>query len=185
MHLARPLLTVEAHQSNTRPINPTPCLTLAPWTSRMPCSSESFTNGAKERDHTMKTFGSLGCALLLLSMLGILSCNNASYVRKGAEVKTNTVTITDCVASPDTVQINLNDTLTWLNDSSDKNQYTIHFERTPLPANDAPTGQGQKVKGDFWCNHLHSIHADYCVYPYDLIKADGKKCPDPGVHVTP
>jgi len=133
----------------------------------------------------MKTFGSLGSALLLSSMLGILSCNSATYVPKGAEVRTNTVTITDCVASPDTVQVNLDDTLTWVNGPSDKNQYSIHFDRTPLPANDVQTGQGQKVKGDFWCNDLRSIHAAYCVYPYDLIKVGGGKCPDPGVHVTP
>lgn len=124
---------------------------------------------------------------MFLSMLGILSCNNndASYIKKGAEIKTNTVTITDCVASPDTVQINLNDTLTWVNDSSDKNQYKIHFKKTPLTANDLTTGQGQKVKGDFWCNQLHSIHAAYCVYQYDLVKVGVGACKDPGVHVIP
>jgi hypothetical protein len=134
-----------------------------------------------KREPTMSAFRILGCWLFLFLLVTFLGCGGgAGYVRKGPEVKVNTVTINNCVASPDTVQVNINDTLTWVNDPSDQKQYTIHFKRTPLPANDASTGQGQKVKGDFWCNNLHSR----CVYPYDL-KVGIETCKDPGVHVVP
>ena len=140
----------------------------------------------------MRAFRIGGYWLILFPLLGILGCGGSvGYVQKGAEVKTNTVTINNCNATPDTVQVNVNDTLTWIVDSTDKNKYSVQFNnKTPFnpsgtPLYVVPPGQGQPVTGDSACKYWHWLSASYCVYPYNLIQVGVKTCPDPGVHVTP
>jgi hypothetical protein len=132
----------------------------------------------------MRVFRICGCLLLLVPLLGILGCGSSAYVKKGPEVKTNTVKISNCKADPDTVQVPKDDTLTWTIDSLDVHTYSIKFPgRKPISLSTVPTGQGQKVNGDFWCNYGGWISTSACVYPYDLVQDGSKTCPDPGVHV--
>jgi hypothetical protein len=122
--------------------------------------------------------------LPLVALLGIVGCGGPAYVMKGAEVKTNKVTIKDCTADPDTVQVPKGDTLTWTNDSSDLNHYSISFPKSkPFSSSTVPTGQGQKVNGDFACNYGGWANSNWCRYSYNLIQNDVTTCPDPGVHV--
>jgi len=134
----------------------------------------------------MRAFRICGCWLLLVPLLGILGCGGSAYVKKGPEMKTNTVKISNCKADPDTVQVPKDDTLTWTIDPPDGHTYSINFPKsTPVSSSTVPTGQGQKVNGDFWCNNLGGISTSLCVYPYNLVQDGTKICPDPGVHVVP
>lgn len=134
----------------------------------------------------MRAFRICGCWLLLVTLLGILGCGNTTYSKKGPEVKTNTVKINNCKADPDTAQVPKGDTLTWTIDPSDTHTYSITFPKsTPVSSSTVPTGQGQKIKGDFWCNSLGGISTNLCVYAYNLVQDGSKTCPDPGVHVVP
>jgi hypothetical protein len=140
----------------------------------------------------MRVFRICGCLLLLVLLPGILGCGSRAYVKKGPEVdaKTvnNTVTICNCKANPDTVKIPENQILTWVVDSHDVNTYSISFpKKSPFSSSTVPTGQGLKVKKDFWCKTLGAISTSLCVYPYNLIQypkdTPPTTCHDPGVHV--
>jgi plastocyanin len=134
----------------------------------------------------MRAFRICGCWLLSVALLGILGCGNTTYTKKGPEVKTNTVKISNCKADPDTAQVPKGDTLTWTIDPSDTHTYSIKFTKsTPVSSSTVPTGQGQKVTGDFFCNTLGGISTSLCVYSYNLVQDSSKTCPDPGVHVVP
>ncbi|MGA8618626.1 MAG: hypothetical protein WB660_08940 [Candidatus Sulfotelmatobacter sp.] len=135
----------------------------------------------------MRVFRICGCLLLLVPLIGILGCGGSSYVRKGPETKTNMVKISNCKADPDTVLVPKNDTLTWTIDPPDGHSYSIKFPKSaPVSSSTVPTGQGQKINGDFWCNTFGGISTSLCVYPYNLVQDDTKIiCPDPGVHVVP
>jgi hypothetical protein len=132
----------------------------------------------------MRAFRVCGCCLLLLPLLGVFGCSrSASYVKKGPEVKTDTVKIlANCTADPDTAGVPRGHTLTWnVPDST----YTIHFPKNkPIASADPTPGHGQSVTGDFGCNYLGGISDTFCVYEYDVMK-DSKKCSDPGIHVIP
>jgi len=134
----------------------------------------------------MRAFKICGCALLVAVLIGILGCDNNSYVRKGAEVKANVVTINNCTATPDTVKVPKGETLTWKIDAGDLHSYSIQFPKsTPLSSSSVPPGQDQTVTGDGWCNHGGWLVESWCVYRYNLIQDGSKTCPDPGVHVGP
>jgi hypothetical protein len=122
--------------------------------------------------------------IVFVPLLGILGCSNSAYTKKGPELKTSIVTITNCIANPDTAQVHSGDDLTWNIDPSDSHSYSIQFKgHTPFSSSTVPPGQSQKAKGEFWCNTFGGIHGEYCVYRYDLVQ-DGKTCPDPGVHIV-
>ena len=127
------------------------------------------------------------CWVLTVSLVGILGCNgSSSYTRKGPETKTNTVTINNCDATPDTAQVSRGDNLTWNNDPSDTHSYSIRFKgHTPFSSSTIPPGQSQKVTGEFWCNTFGGLHGNFCQYGYNLVQDGTKTCPDPGVHIVP
>jgi hypothetical protein len=132
----------------------------------------------------MRVFRICGYLLLLVPLFGIVGCGSAAYVIKGPEVKTNTVKISNCKADPDTVQVPKGDTLYWNPDPPDGHTYSIKFPgRKPISLSTVPTGQGQKVNGDFLCNYGGWASTKLCVYSYDLVQIGVKTCPDPGVHV--
>jgi hypothetical protein len=124
------------------------------------------------------------CCVLCLPLLGILGCSDNAYTKKGPETQTNTVTINNCNASPDTARVHRGDNLTW--SVADAHSYSINFKgRTPFSSHTVPPGQSQKANGEFWCNTFGGIHGDYCVYSYDLVQDGSTTCPDPGVHIVP
>lgn len=126
------------------------------------------------------------CWVLFVPLLGILGCSSSAYTKKGPETKTNTVTITNCNANPDTVQVSRGHDLTWNIDVSDSHSYSIRFKgHTPFSSSTVPPGQSQKANGDFWCNTIGAINGNLCVYSYDLVQDGSKTCPDPGVHIVP
>lgn len=134
----------------------------------------------------MRAFRIRGCRLLLVPLFGLFGCSDSAYVKKGPELKTNTVKISNCKADPDTAQVPKGDILTWTIDPPDGHTYSIKFPKSkPVSSSTFPTGQGQNVTGDFWCNNLGGISTSLCVYPYNLIQDGSKTCPDPGVHIVP
>jgi len=135
----------------------------------------------------MRVFRICSCLLLFAPLLGIVGCGGSSaYVKKGPEVKTNTVKVSNCKADPDTVQVAKNDPLIWTVDPPDGHTYSIKFPHArPVSSSTVPIGQTQTVTGDGWCNSLGGIINSLCVYPYQLIQDGATTCPDPGVHVVP
>ncbi len=124
---------------------------------------------------------------LIAAVLGLTGCGARSYVKKGPEKKSDTVTINNCVADPDTVKVPKGQTLTWKVDpqESPPHTYTIEFgSKNPIASSMVPTGQAQKVKGDLSCTLFGWISSKNCLFPYNLIQDDTKTtCKDPGVHV--
>lgn len=134
----------------------------------------------------MRAFRICSCLLLAGLLLGIPGCASSTYVKKGSEVKTNVVKISNCKADPDTARVAKNDTLTWTIDPPEAHTYSIQFPKSsPVSSSTIPPGQGQKVNGDFWCNTFGGPNSSLCVYGYNLIQDGSKTCPDPGVHVVP
>jgi plastocyanin len=135
----------------------------------------------------MRAFRICGSLWLLGALLIAIGCGSANtYVKKGPEKKTDTVTINNCKADPDTVRVPKGSTLTWINDplESPTHTYTIKFHgKKPIASDTAPTGQGQTITGDFACSALGWVSSSHCMYAYDLIQDGSTKCPDPGVHV--
>ena len=132
----------------------------------------------------MRAFRIFGCLLLASALLGIAGCAK-SYVKKGAETQSNTVTINNCSATPDWVKVPRGQTLTWTISPPDGHTYSINFPgSSPVASSTVPPGQAQKVVGDFWCNTLGWM-GSYCEFQYNLIQDGRKTCPDPGVHVVP
>ena len=82
------------------------------------------------------------CCVVCVPLLGILGCSNNAYTKKGPEVMKGSVTITNCNANPDTVQVHRGDDLTW--NSSDGHSYSIHFKgHTPFSSSTIPPGRGR------------------------------------------
>ena len=132
----------------------------------------------------MRVFRICGYLLLLVPLLGNVGCGGPAYVMKGPEVETNTVKISNCKADPDTVKVPKGDTLTWIIDPHDGHAYSIKFPKSkPVSLSTVPTGQGQKVIGDFWCNYGGWASTNLCKYSYNLVQDGASTCPDPGVHV--
>lgn len=135
----------------------------------------------------MRAFKIVSCLWMLGALLSVVGCGGAStYVKKGAEKKTDTVTINNCKADPDTALVPKGSTLTWINDplESPPHTYTIQFPgKKPIASATAPTGQGQTITGDFACSTFGWISSSHCMYPYNLVQDGSKTCPDPGVHV--
>lgn len=124
---------------------------------------------------------------LLAALLALTGCGASSYTKKGQEKKSDTVTINNCVADPDTVIVPKGNTLTWKGDpqESPPHTYTIKFgSKKPIANPTVPTGQGQTVTGDLSCTLFGWISSKNCLFPYQLIQDDTKTtCKDPGVHV--
>jgi hypothetical protein len=137
----------------------------------------------------MRAFRICSCILLAGALVGISGCGlSASYTAKGPEVVTNTVTITNCTATPDAASVNEGDSLTWTATPPDGHTYAVHFSgRRPIPAADAPTAQPQKITADKPCKA--SLGLLWCKYGYSVIQDPGTAhpttCADPGVHVVP
>jgi len=129
------------------------------------------------------------CANCLLSILliGILGCGGSvSYLKKGPEVITNTITINNCLATPDTAQVPDNTIVTWIVDTSDSHTYSINFPKSkPFPTSTISPGKGQTAQRDSACKYFSWLNANYCVYAYNLIQVGVQTCKDPGLHVTP
>jgi len=124
----------------------------------------------------MRTFRTC-CCILCVPLLGILGCTNSHT--KGQPV---TVTITNCKANPDRVDVHRGDDLTWNIEQPDSHSYSISFKgHTPFSSSTVPPGQSQKVVGDLSCNYFGWIHGDFCWYPYAVV---GSNCADPGVHIV-
>jgi hypothetical protein len=126
------------------------------------------------------------CFFAVTLPLGILGCGgNVAYLHKGPEVATSTITINNCLASPDTAQVKKGQTLTWTVDSTDAHTYSINFPKNkPIASATVPTGQGQPVTGDFACKYFGWINANSCVYSYNLIQVGVQTCKDPGIHMV-
>ena len=123
---------------------------------------------------------------LLAALLALTGCGARPYVKKGPEKKSDTVTINNCVADPDTVKVPKGHTLTWNLDprESPPHTYAIKFgSKKPIANGTAPTGQGQTVTGDTSCTLFGWISSKNCLFPYQLIQDGSKTCKDPGVHV--
>jgi len=121
------------------------------------------------------------CWILCVPLLGILGCTNSNH--KGEPI---TVTITNCKADPEMVEVYRGDDLTWKIAPSDNQKYSISFKgHTPVSSSTFPAGQSHKVTGDPWCNVLGRFRDDYCRYRYDLVPDGSKTCADPGVHIVP
>ena len=123
---------------------------------------------------------------LLAALLALKGCGASPNVKKGPEKKSDTVTINNCIADPDTVKVPKGHTLTWNVDpqESPPHTYTIKFgSKKPLANGTAPTGQGQTVTGDTSCTLFGWISSNNCMFPYQLIQDGSKTCKDPGVHV--
>lgn len=136
----------------------------------------------------MKAFKTISSLMLTGALLGFSGCATSTYVRKGADVKTDTVKIKDCTADPDTALVPKGKNLTWVVDplESPPHTYTVQFQgKKPIASSTAPTGQAQQVNGDLSCTVFGGISASACLFPYNLIQDGTKKCPDPGVHVVP
>jgi plastocyanin len=134
----------------------------------------------------------IGCLLVLSGAAVMLNCGGSTaYTKKGPEKPGNTVTINNCNADPDTIAVHKGDVVTWNVDplESPKHTYSVSFSgRKPIASSTAPTGQGQNITSDFWCNNGNWIYEKWCVYGYNLIQTDvspPKTCPDPGVHIIP
>ena len=156
-------------------------LTLPSATMTILCASQLETS---ERVKVMRTFRICGCFLMLFPLLGILGCTKSAYVKKGPEVRTNTVKISACTANPDTARVPKGTTLTWIIDPPDGHSYSVSFpNRTPVSSSTVPIGQAQTVTGDFWCNSLGWTSPGLCLYGYNVVQDGSKTCPDPGVHV--
>jgi hypothetical protein len=130
----------------------------------------------------MRAFRICSCLLLTGALIATPGCSSP-YVEKGAEVRKNIVTISNCKADPYTVRVPKGEKLTWTVDPPEPDHsYLIHFpDRKPVSSADPPTEQAQQVTGDFQCTISLGLS---CKYRYDLTK-DGTACPDPGVHVGP
>jgi len=138
--------------------------------------------------------------LLSVLLLGILGYVDYAHFEKEIRLTAKTVPVKinpDCTVSPpDTVEVSIDDTLTWSPPNGD-HVYSADFtDNTPF----TPTifssvsvvragPPGQQVTGDFFCNKVSVgvswLNKKYCYFPYNLIKDNGKKCSDPGVHVGP
>ena len=125
------------------------------------------------------------CCVLCGPLLGILGCSNNAYTKKGPEVMKGSVTITNCNANPDTVQVHRGDDLTWNIDrltavvirSVSKGTHLSPRPRfLPGRARKQTEISGATPSGE--CT-------GYCRYRYDLIQDGTKTCPDPGVHIVP
>jgi hypothetical protein len=137
----------------------------------------------------MREFKICGYLVLFGALLSAGGCSGVnSYLKKGPEKATNTVTINNCKADPDTALVPKGSTLTWMNDplESPPHVYTVKFRgKKPIASMTAPIGQAQAIIGDFACSSLGWISVSHCIYPYDLIQDGTTTCPDPGVHVGP
>jgi len=134
----------------------------------------------------MRAFRICSCLLLAGLLLGIPGCASSTYVKKGPEVKTNVVKISNCKADPDTVQVPKDQMLTWKIEPPDGHTYSISFpKRKPVSSSTVPPGQDQKVTGDGWCTAGGWLISTWCEYPYNLIQDSSTICHDPGVHVVP
>ena len=136
----------------------------------------------------MRAFRLSICLLLGASLTFLAGCGfTAAYTAKGAEVQTNSVTIANCTATPDTAKIEEGDSITWTATPADGHTYAVHFPgRKPIPVADVPTSQPQPITPDFWCKDSIGL---LCKYGYRVIQdpntAHPVTCRDPGVHVVP
>jgi hypothetical protein len=129
--------------------------------------------------------------LLLATLLEIAGCtkNQApAYTYKGNEVKTDHVTIDNCVATPDLVTVPEHGALHWEVAKGDPETYTVIFatknvihEPGPVVSYKSPDKIHTVSNG---CT-LNAPKGACDKFPYLLIRSSGDPCPDPGVHVVP
>jgi len=133
-------------------------------------------------------------SLLLASLLMLMiACGGGAtrYRAKHPKIHADNVTITDCDANPDTVDVYDGQTLTWTVAPTDPNTYTIAFgDSRPIPpksitaSNSSPNAQ--RIQKDSLCRYGGWAYGGYCQYDYTLTKkGSSTPCPDPGVHIIP
>jgi hypothetical protein len=135
----------------------------------------------------MKAFGIRGYCLLFPLLLTIAGWDSCDYFTKSpppASAPKVVTIVAECTPDQDPVVVHIGEQIVW-----QPSTYSAHFKgRTPLslhgnPVTDVPHGQTTDVTGDSQCKNPHDTKCDF---PYYLLKEDtNKKCPDPGVHVTP
>jgi hypothetical protein len=133
------------------------------------------------------------CALLLVPPLAFtIACGGGSatrYTPKHPEIQADSVTINNCDANPDAVDVYDGQTLTWTVSPTDSNTYIIAFgDSRPISpqsstvSNSSPNAQ--KIQKDTGCKYLGWASSGYCKYDYTLTKRGSPThCPDPGVHI--
>jgi hypothetical protein len=135
----------------------------------------------------------LCCLLLVSPVMLTIACGGGAtrYTAKHPEIHADTVTINNCDANPDTVDVYGGQTLTWTAPSTDSNTYIIAFgDSRPISpksitaSNSSPNAQN--IQKDSWCKYLGWASGGYCKYDYTLTKkGSSTPCPDPGVHIVP
>jgi hypothetical protein len=134
------------------------------------------------------------CALFLASPLAFtIACGGGArhYTQKHPEIHADSVTINNCDANPDTVDVYDGQTLTWTVDPTDSNTYTIAFgDSRPVSPKSSDASHAspdaQKIQKDSWCKYAGWVHEGYCKYDYTLSKkGSSTPCPDPGIHIIP
>jgi hypothetical protein len=143
-----------------------------------------------ERELKMLRSGIWSCLLLLATLLEVAGCTNnqgPAYKYKGKEVKTDTVIIDNCVATPDLVAIPEHGPLHWVVAKSDPETYTVIFATKNLIHDTPPVvSYSSPDKNHTVSNGCSSIAQGSCdKFPYILVRKSGDPCPDPGVHVVP
>ena len=136
-----------------------------------------------------------GCRLLLVPLLGLLTCYYSQAQSSPGTTPQNCVvainpatcqvTVSNCkTTSTGDPLVDVNDTLTW---DSPTTPFWIDFNRsgsfshTPVSASRVPTGQKETVRRDTLCNGGGS-----CYYKYSLTRQGAPTaCADPGVRVVP
>ncbi len=135
----------------------------------------------------MKHSRILACRLLLVLLLGLLTC----YYTQAQSPPSTTRLVNirpDCTVDQDPVKVSIDDTVTW-NPPGPLHRYSLDFtNESPFAASSVPAGSSAKVIGTLICNKatvsiLTSTGA--CYFLYNPSKDNGKRCADPGVRVVP
>jgi plastocyanin len=120
----------------------------------------------------MKAFRICGCLWLMGALLSVVAGGGAhTYVKKGPEKATNTVTLNNCKADPDTVRVAKGSTLTWINDplESPAHTYTVKFRSEKPSRRTRAHRTGPDVgKLRLQCPRLDQFEPIACTY--DLIR---------------
>jgi hypothetical protein len=137
--------------------------------------------------------------LLLFPLVAVTGCTPhryasnvkglTTYTPKHPPITTDTVSISGCVATPDSATVAEGDAnLQWVVDSADLFTYLVSFSLNPIEG-------ASPVVSKSLQDNPHTVKtgctaAAGCYYPYSLIQINPnngmvKVCSDPSVHVIP
>ena len=133
----------------------------------------------------------VGYFLMLILIISSISCVKANLNPVAHTVQINAdCTITQGSGGTET-DAAIGDTVSWDPPNPPTGHtYSVSFAESPFSASTISAGpQGPVVTGTLLCNKLtvgsSFFNSHYCYFPYTLLKENGKKCSDPGVHVVP